>query len=116
MPTPLPIPSTPAPLSSTVSYTCRDESQSIDGESPPSIEVAFDYEMHSSLDVPVSQALEEVKTSILSDVAQRLGCTESIGRMLQDSSGNIIGFMSSRSDMPDPDAGRCHSFFILFYG
>ena len=75
--------------------------------------MAFDYEMHSSLDVPVSQALEEVKTSILSDVAQRLGCTESIGRLLQDSSGNIIGFMSSRSDMPDPAAGKCYSCFIF---
>eukprot|EP00804_Cyclotella_cryptica_P027711 CCRYP_010316-RB/>CCRYP_010316-RB protein AED:0.11 eAED:0.11 QI:0/0.66/0.57/1/0.66/0.57/7/100/1125 len=107
MPTPLPTPSTPAPVSATVSYTCGDESQTIDGESPPSIEVAFDYEMHSILDVPVSQALEEVKSSILSDVAQRLGCTESTGRRLQDSSGNIIGFMSSRSDMPDPDAAGC---------
>jgi hypothetical protein len=100
-------PTTPA-LSETVTYTCGDGSQSIDGsgETPPSIDVEFDYEMHSDLDVAVSQALEEVKQSILTDIASKLGCTETSRRRLQQSGGNIIGFKSSRSDYPDPIVGK----------
>jgi hypothetical protein len=118
-PTPLPTPwptqkplvGTASPVSSTISYTCGDGSQSFDstsyGESSPSIDLTFDYEVHSDLDVAVSQALQEIKQSVLSDLAQRLGCTESSQRRLQVTSGNVVGLLGSRSDMPDPDAAGC---------
>jgi hypothetical protein len=69
--------------------------------------LVFDYELHSDLDVAVSQALQEIKDAILSDIAERLGCTEATERRLQGSSGNVVGLMASRSDMPDPDAAGC---------
>lgn len=113
-PSPTPLPTslgTASPVSSTITYNCGNGDQQLDtsssGIAPPSIDLTFDYEVHSDIDVAVSQALQEIKQSILSDIAQRLGCTESAERRLQGSSGNIIGLMSSRSDMPDPDAAGC---------
>lgn len=111
LPTPMPIIGTAAPVSSTITYNCGDGSQSIgdsfSGQSPPSIDLSFDYELHNDLDVAVSQALQEIKQSILSDVATRLGCTEASQRRLQGTSGNVVGLMASRSDMPDPNAAGC---------
>ena len=109
-PSKMPIVGTASPISSTVSYNCGDGSQFIDSnydESSPSIDLSFDYEVHSDLDVPVSQALQDIKQSILSDMAERLGCTESPQRQLQVSNGNVVGLLGSRSDMPDPDAAGC---------
>ena len=113
LPTPMPIIGTASPISSAISYNCGDGSQSLESligsfaDAPPSFDVTFDYEVHSDLDVAVSQALQEIKQSILSDVAANLGCTESTQRKLQGFSGNIIGFTSNRSDMPDPEAPGC---------
>ena len=75
--------------------------------SNPSIDLSFDYEMHSDLDVTVSQALQEIKQSIISDIADRLGCTEATARRLKRSNGNVVGLMASGSDTPDPNAAGC---------
>lgn len=111
--TPMPVVGTASPISSDISYNCGNGSQSLESlietivDAPPSIDVTFDYEVHSDLDVAVSQALQEIKQSLLSDVAASLGCTESAQRKLQGFSGNIVGFTSSRSDLPDPEAPGC---------
>lgn len=110
VPTPMPIIGTASPVSSTVTYKCGDdhELESVYSDiSPPSIDLIFDYELHSDLDVAVSQALEEIKQSILSDIAERFDCIEATARKLQSSSGNVVGLMSSRSDLPDPNAAGC---------
>jgi len=98
---------------SVVRYTCGDGYQPdvSDTSIPPSSEVAFDYEIHNGIDVTVGDALRDVKESILSDIAGRMGCYETYsGRKLQDSPdefGSIIGLQSNASDLPDPDAGGC---------
>ena len=98
---------------SVVRYTCGDGYQPdvSDTSIPPSSEVAFDYEIHNGIDVTVGDALRDVKGSILSDIAGRMGCYETYsGRKLQDSPdefGNIIGLQSNANDLPDPDAGGC---------
>lgn len=111
LPTPMPIVGTASPVASTITYNCGGGGQQLEnylsGVSPPSIDLVFDYELHSDLDVAVNQALQEIKSAILSDIAERLGCTEASRRRLQGTSGNVVGLMASRSDMPDPDAAGC---------
>jgi len=107
----------PEPLAkmrpSEVRYTCGNGYQpdELDASIPPSDDVAFDYEISNGIDVTVVDALRDVKESILSDIAGRMGCYKTYsGRTLQDSSddfGSIIGLQSNAHDLPDPDAGGC---------
>lgn len=98
----------PSIQSNVLYFTCGDGNGVIDFDSPPpSTEVEFDYELHNSIEVTVGDALEDVKQSILSDLAEKLGCTETTRRQLQGSSGNIVGIKSGRSDLPDPNAVGC---------
>ena len=97
---------------SMVRFTCGDGYQAADGSElsiPPSTEVAFDYDIHNGLDVPVVDALKDVKTSMLTDIASRMGCQKTFGRKLQQSNvfGSIIGLQSNAHDLPDPDASGC---------
>ncbi len=58
------------------------------------------------------EALRDVKMSILSDIAVNLGCYEvpsASERKLQDSMGNIVRLEASRTDLPDPSAGKSNT-------
>ena len=96
---------------SVVRYTCGDGYQADGSEMsiPPSTEVAFDYDIHNGLDVTVVDALKDVKTSMLTDIASRMGCQKTFGRKLQEPNvfGSIIGLQSNAHDLPDPDASGC---------
>jgi len=103
----------PSARPESVRYTCGNGYQFDESDTsiPPSAEVAFDYEIHNGIDVTVGDALRDVKGSILSDIAGRMGCYKaSSGRKLQDSSDvfdNIISLQSNANDVPDPDASGC---------
>ncbi|KAL7536851.1 hypothetical protein ACHAXR_007434 [Thalassiosira sp. AJA248-18] len=114
-PTPPPF-TTPATLTSAgaaavVRYACGDGYQfdPSDMSIPPSSDVAFDYEIHNGIDVTVGDALRDVKGSMLSDIAESMGCYETYsGRKLQsDGFESIIGLQSNGNDLPDPDALGC---------
>jgi len=96
--------------SSVLRYTCGEGYQN-DGtnSTPPSEEVVFDYEIHNGIDVTVKDGLRDVKSSIMSDIAGRIGCQKT-RRKLQDDSTfeSIIGLQSNPFDMPDLAAmGQC---------
>ncbi|KAL7428334.1 hypothetical protein ACHAXH_002848 [Discostella pseudostelligera] len=75
---------------------------------PVSAEVAFDYEVHNGIDVPVSEALKDVKTLILQDIADLIQCDITYsGRRLQNGFENVIGLWSTSYDPPDADAPGC---------
>ena len=96
-----------------MSYVCGDSASGTVYNAgtavPATVEVTFDYEVHNGLDTTVGVALKDMKGSIISDIAENLGCIEAasaIRRKLQDSTGNIIGIKATRTDLPDPDAGK----------
>ncbi|EJK75591.1 hypothetical protein THAOC_02684 [Thalassiosira oceanica] len=89
-----------------VRYTCGSfEFGPNDQTIPPTSGVTFDYDLHNLVDVSVGLSLKDIKRSIMSDVAGRLGCQEnSIGqrRVLQSSEfDSIIGLESPANDLPD---------------
>ena len=97
--------------SSVFRFTCGDGFQDDGSNSfPPSAEVAFDYELHNSIDTTVMDALKDVKESMLTHLAQKMGCQEGKRQMQYESDdmfGSIIGMQSNQNDLPDPNASGC---------
>lgn len=93
-----------------VRYTCGDgyTVDQSDTSIPLSAEVSFNYEIHNGIEVPVSEALRDVKKSILEGIADIIQCDITYsGRRLQNGFDNIIGLWSNSLDLPDPDALGC---------
>ena len=90
-------------------YFCGGAAQ-ID-ENDAATDVTFDYDIHYSIDVALGDALKDVKQSILSDIAGRLGFDKTSGRRLQESTSdsfdNVIAVRSNSMDMQDPNASGC---------
>ena len=78
-------------------------------ESDTTIEVTFDYEIHNKIEISVDEALKDIKESMLSDIAGRLGCSRVFWteRRLQAGFEHITGLNSNSRDLPDPDAAGC---------
>ena len=78
-------------------------------ESDTTIEVSFDYEIHNKIEISVDDALKDIKESMLSDIAGRLGCSRVFWteRRLQAGFEHITGLNSNSRDLPDPDAAGC---------
>jgi len=78
-------------------------------ESDTTIEVTFDYEIHNKIEISVDDALKDIKESMLSDIAGRLGCSRVFWteRRLQAGFEHITGLNSNSRDLPDPDAAGC---------
>jgi len=100
---------------STLRYVCGlgsmvDES---DMSMMPSIDVTFDYDIHNQINISVGDALRDVKESILTDIALKLGCDRifSGGRSLQSQQQTnfdyILGINSSELDRPVSDGLGC---------
>lgn len=93
-----------------IRYTCGvgyqvDQS---DTSIPVSVELKFDYEIHNGIDVTVSDALRDIKMSIMQGIADVVQCDIAYsGRRLQNQFDNIIGMWSNSFDIPDPDASGC---------
>ena len=88
-------------------YVCGD---GIDGdESTTTVEVTFDYDLYNKIEIAVGEALRDVKESILSDIAGRMGCNRVFWtkRRLVAEFKNIIGLTSHAQDLPDPNALGC---------
>ena len=89
-----------------VRYTCgSSEYDPNDQTIQPASEVTFDYDLHNLVDVSVGLSLKDVKRSIMSDIAGRLGCREtSTGqrRALQSLDfDSITRLESPANDLPD---------------
>ena len=89
-------------------YVCGD---GIDGdESNVTIEVTYDYDLYTKVGMSVGEALRDVKESILSDIAGRVGCNRVFWteRQLVAEFEHIIGLTSYYvQNLPDPNALGC---------
>ncbi len=93
-----------------IRYTCGDGYQvdQSDTSIPVSAEVVFDYEIHNEIDITVSDALRDIKLSIMEGIADVIQCDIAYsGRRLQNGFNDVIGLWSNSFDLPDPVASGC---------
>jgi hypothetical protein len=91
-----------------IEYTCGNGP---DSSGQISSDITFAYEIHNNLDVSAGDALKEAKKSILADIANRLGCSETSNiRFLQlseDYLSKVIGIASNNVDGVDRNVAGC---------
>ncbi len=97
-----------------IRFTCGDgygdvyQVDQSDMSIPVSAEVVFDYEIHNGIDITVSDALRDIKLSIMQGIADVIQCDIAYsGRRLQNGFDDIIGLWSNSFDLPDPVASGC---------